>query len=157
MNHPFEFAVKNPTPPIIPRGQDQPAGVYRKTFELPAQWDGQQVFLHLGAVKSAFRLYVNGTYVGLGKDSKLESEFELTPYLHKGNNLIALEVRRWNDGSYLEAQDFWRISGIQRNVYLYARPKVHFYDLTVKSPLNETYQNGLLEAQVELWNRTDAD
>ena len=157
VNHPFEFAVKNPTPPIRPRGQDQPAGVYRKTFELPAQWDGQQVFLHLGAVKSAFRLYVNGTYVGLGKDSKLESEFELTPYLHKGNNLIALEVRRWNDGSYLEAQDFWRISGIQRNVYLYARPKVHFYDLTVKSPLNETYQNGLLEAQVELWNRTDAD
>jgi beta-galactosidase len=157
VNHPFEFAVKNPDPPMIPRDQDQPTGVYRRTFNLPQHWDNQRVFLHLGAVKSAFRLYVNGEEVGMGKDSKLESEFELTEYLNKGDNLIALEVRRWNDGSYLEAQDFWRISGIQRNVYLYSRPQVHFYDLHVKSPLVNNYKDGQLSFTVELWNRTNED
>lgn len=157
VNIPFEFAIKNPMPPVIPRDQDQPAGIYRKTFELPESWSGQRVFIHLGAVKSAFRIYVNGEYVGLGKDSKLESEFELTDFVAPGENLIALEVRRWNDGSYLEAQDFWRISGIERDVYLYARPHVHFYDLFVKSPLVNHYKDGSLTVMVDLWNRTDAD
>ena len=156
VNHPFEFAVNNPDPPYIPN-EDQPAGVYRRTITLPTGWEKEQVFIHLGAVKSAFRLYVNGKYVGLGEDSKLESEFELTDYVKPGENLIVIEVRRWSDGSYLEAQDFWRISGIERDVYLYSRPQVHFYDLFVKSPLANNYRDGKLNVTVDLWNRTDEE
>lgn len=156
VNQPFEFAVDNPNPPFI-ENEKQPTGIYRKIFNLPKGWEEQHVFLHLGAVKSAFRLYVNGQYVGLGEDSKLESEFELTDYLKEGENLIVVEVRRWSDGSYLEAQDFWRISGIQRNVYLYARPDVHFYDFFVKSGLSDDYQNGILSFDMEVWNRTELD
>ncbi|WP_200976002.1 glycoside hydrolase family 2 TIM barrel-domain containing protein [Echinicola sp. 20G] len=154
VNHPFEFAVKNPNPPYI-ENKDNPAGVYRRTISLPTAWENEQVFIHLGAVKSAFRLYVNGEYVGLGEDSKLESEYELTDYVKSGDNLITIEVRRWHDGSYLEAQDFWRISGIERDVYLYSRPKVHFYDLFVKSPLVNNYRDGKLNVTVDLWNRTE--
>ncbi|WP_339646664.1 glycoside hydrolase family 2 TIM barrel-domain containing protein [uncultured Salegentibacter sp.] len=156
VNHPFEFAVDNPNPPFI-ENKKQPTGIYRRNFKLPESWKDQQVFLHLGAVKSAFKLYVNGEYVGMGEDSKLESEFELTNYLQSGENLITLEVRRWSDGSYLEAQDFWRISGIQRNVYLYSRPQVHFYDLFVKSGLINNYRDGELNFDIELWNRTNTD
>ncbi|MCM8570355.1 DUF4981 domain-containing protein [Gramella jeungdoensis] len=152
VNHPFEFAVDNPNPPFI-ENEKQPAGVYRKEIVIPDEWNDKRVFIHLGAVKSAFRLYVNGKYVGLGEDSKLESEFELTEFVKPGKNLIVVEVRRWSDGSYLEAQDFWRISGIQRNVYLYARPSVHFYDLFVKSPLVNNYKDGELTFDIEIWNR----
>lgn len=156
VNQPFEFAVENPDPPYI-KNDLQPTGIYRKTFELPQSWEDQQVFIHLGAVKSAFRLYVNGQYVGLGEDSKLESEFDLTSYLKPGKNLIAIEVRRWSDGSYLEAQDFWRISGIQRSVYLYSRPGIHLYDLTVKSSLKNEYKDGELQVDVEIWNKLSSD
>jgi len=156
VNQPFEFAVDNPNPPYI-ENEKQPTGVYRRNFTLPENWRGQQVFLHLGAVKSAFRLYVNGQYVGLGEDSKLESEFELTDIVNEGKNTIVLEVRRWSDGSYLEAQDFWRISGIQRNVFMYARPQVHFYDYFIKSGLGSDYQDGILSFDLEVWNRTDRD
>lgn len=156
VNHPFEFAVKNPNPPFI-ENEKNPAGIYRREIEIPADWKDMPVFIHLGAVKSAFRLYVNGEYVGLGEDSKLESEFELTEFLKPGKNLITIEVRRWSDGSYLEAQDFWRISGIQRNVYLYARPKVHFYDLFVKSGLVNNYSDGEFSVDLEVWNKTDKD
>ncbi|WP_018472975.1 glycoside hydrolase family 2 TIM barrel-domain containing protein [Echinicola pacifica] len=156
VNHPFEFAVSNPNPPYI-ENEKNPAGIYRRSISLPEGWSDEQVFIHLGAVKSAFKLFVNGQYVGLGEDSKLESEFELTDYLKPGQNLIALEVRRWHDGSYLEAQDFWRISGIERDVYLYSRPKVHFYDLFVKSPLTNSYRDGLLNVTVDLWNRMDEE
>lgn len=156
VNHPFEFAVDNPNPPFI-ENEKQPTGVYRRNISIPENWENQQVFLHLGAVKSAFKLYVNGEFVGMGEDSKLESEFELTEYLNKEDNLIVIEVRRWHDGSYLEAQDFWRISGIQRNVYLYSRPKIHFYDLFVKSDLINNYRDGKLSLDIELWNRTDKE
>lgn len=156
VNQPFEFAVKNPNPPFI-ENEKNPAGIYRREIELPADWKDMPVFIHLGAVKSVFRLYVNGEYVGLGKGSKLESEFELTSYLNPGKNQITIEVRRWNDGSYLEAQDFWRISGIERDVYLYARPKVHFYDLFVQSPLSADYRDGKLSYNLEVFNENDAD
>ncbi|UJH92954.1 hypothetical protein LZ575_09345 [Antarcticibacterium sp. 1MA-6-2] len=156
VNHPFEFVLDTPNPPFIEH-PDQPTGIYRRSFMLPENWGDKQVFLHLGAVKSAFKLYLNGKYIGLGEDSKLESEFELTNFLVEGENLLVLEVRRWSDGSYLEAQDFWRISGIQRNVYLYARPKVHFYDLFVKSPLKNNFRDGALSFEIDLWNRTMED
>ncbi|MCM4157027.1 glycoside hydrolase family 2 TIM barrel-domain containing protein [Gramella sp. AN32] len=156
VNHPFEFAVENPNPPFIENEMNS-AGIYRRTIDLPAGWKDKQVFIHLGAVKSAFRLYVNGNYVGLGEDSKLESEYELTDFVKPGKNLITIEVRRWSDGSYLEAQDFWRISGIERDVYLYARPKIHFYDVFVKSELINNYTDGDFSFNIELWNRTDTE
>ncbi|PKV62947.1 beta-galactosidase [Pontibacter ramchanderi] len=155
VNPSFEFNMKNPQPPDIPDDIEQPAGAYRRVVSLPAHWNGQRVFIHLGAVKSAFKLYVNGKYVGLGKDSKLESEFDITPYVQPGQNLIALEVRRWSDGSYLEAQDMWRVSGISRDCYLYTRPNVHLYDFVTNASLDNNYRDGLLNLHVAAWNNTD--
>lgn len=143
VNIPYEFNVSNPQPPDIPDSLN-PVGSYRKMFTLPAGWDGMQVYIHLGAVKSAFYIWVNGQKVGYSEDSKLEAEFDITPYVRKGNNVVALEVYRWCDGSYLECQDFWRVSGIERDVYLYARPRVHFYDIWITSVLDNLYQDGIL-------------
>ena len=144
--------VHNPDPPDIPDSIDQPAAGYRKIFNFPVAWTGMKVYLHLGAVKSAFRLYINGKEVGLGKDSKLESEFDITPYVHQANNLIAMEVRRWSDGSFLECQDMWRLSGITRDCYLYARPMVHFYDFFAKPALVNNYKDGDLSLELQVWN-----
>ena len=157
VNASYEFNQKNPTPPDIPDDLAQNAGVYRKVFELPSAWKDEKVYLHLGAVKSAFKLYINGTFVGVGKDSKLASEFDITPYLTSGKNLIAMEVRRWTDASYLECQDMWRFSGISRDCYLYMRPKKHFYDLNIESTLSNNYADGRLIASVEVWNETIED
>lgn len=151
----YPFAMKNPQPPKIPSDINQPVGLYRKSFDLPQDWDGKKVYLHLGAVKSAFKLYVNGEFAGFGNDSKLESEYDLTPYLQKGKNLIALEVRRWSAGSYLEAQDFWRISGIERDVYLYARPEVNFDDVKIVSDLVNNYKDGKLQITTSLTNNSN--
>lgn len=153
-NIPYEFSPKHPNPPDIPDSIDQPTAGYRKNFVLPVQWQGMKVYLHLGAVKSAFRLYVNGKEVGLGKDSKLESEFDLTNYVTQGDNLIAMEVRRWSDGSYLECQDMWRLSGITRDCYLYARPQVHLYDFFAKPSLTNDFKDGKLEVEVQAWNES---
>ena len=157
VNASYEFNQKNPTPPDIPDDLAQNAGIYRKVFELPSAWKDEKVYLHLGAVKSAFKLYINGTFVGVGKDSKLASEFDITPYLTSGKNLIAMEVRRWTDASYLECQDMWRFSGISRDCYLYMRPKTHFYDLNIQSTLSNNYADGRLIASVEVWNETIKD
>lgn len=157
VNASYEFNQKNPTPPDIPDSLQQNAGLYRKTFDLPTSWQGEKVYLHLGAVKSAFKLYINGKFVGMGKDSKLASEFDITPYITKDKNLIAMEVRRWTDASYLECQDMWRFSGISRDCYLYMRPKVHLYDLSISAGLDKNYTNGKLTTLVEVWNETPSD
>jgi len=153
-NIPYEFNTKNPSPPDIPDNIDQAAAGYRKTFDLPVAWKGMKVYLYLGAVKSAFRLYVNGKEVGLGKDSKLESEFDITGYLTEGKNLISLEVRRWTDASYLECQDFWRLSGITRDCYVYARPQVHLFDFFAKTGLQNNYKDGVLDLNIQAWNES---
>ncbi|MBR1394784.1 MAG: beta-galactosidase [Prevotella sp.] len=106
-------------------------GSYRRTFDLPASWAGQQVFFHVGSATSNLSVWVNGRFVGYSEDSKVAAEFDITKYLKKGRNLIAMQVMRWCDGSYLEDQDFWRFTGIAREVFLYARPKVHIEDLTI--------------------------
>ena len=106
-------------------------GSYRRTFELPANWKGQQVYFHVGSATSNLKVWVNGKYVGYSEDSKVAAEFDVTKYLKPGQNLIAMQVMRWCDGSYLEDQDFWRFTGIAREVYLYARPKVHIEDITI--------------------------
>ncbi len=151
-NIPYEFSVQHPNPPDIPDSIDQPAAGYRKIFNFPVEWTDMNVYLHFGAVKSAFRLYINGKEVGLGKDSKLESEFDITPYVHQGKNLIAMEVRRWSDGSFLECQDMWRLSGITRDCYLYARPIVHFYDFFAKPSLVNNYGDGDFSLELQVWN-----
>jgi len=106
-------------------------GSYRRTFDLPASWAGQQVFFHVGSATSNLSVWVNDKFVGYSEDSKVAAEFDITKYLKKGRNLIAMQVMRWCDGSYLEDQDFWRFTGIAREVFLYARPKVHIEDLTI--------------------------
>ncbi|VEJ18924.1 Beta-galactosidase [Capnocytophaga canimorsus] len=155
VNEKFEFAVKNPQPPNIPDSINQPVGAYRKVIEIPEKWQDKEVFIHLGAVKSAFKLYVNGQFVGFGKDSKLPSEFDLTPFIKQGKNVIALEVRRWSDASFLEAQDMWRLSGIMRDCYLYARPKLHFFDYESLSELTNDYKDGVMRLRVQAFNNTD--
>lgn len=155
VNTTYEFAMQNPQPPNIPDTLNQNAGAYRRTITIPAAWENQKVFIHLGAVKSAFNLYINGKFVGMGKDSKLESEFDVTPYLQPGQNLLAMEVRRWSDASFLEAQDMWRLSGISRDCYLYARPKVHLYDYVTHASLRNSYRDGELKLNVTVWNETN--
>lgn len=157
VNHPFEFtghakrgAQLNP-PFDIPE-HNNPVGSYRKKLMIPSSWDGRQVFIHLGAVKSAFFIWVNGQKVGYSEDSKMAAEFDITPYIKPGENLVALQVFRWSDGSYLEAQDMWRISGIERDVYVYSLPKLAVRDFKVAALLDSTYSRGLLNIETEVAN-----
>ena len=123
-------------------------GSYRRTFDLPQNWKGQEVYFHVGSATSNLSVWVNGKYVGYSEDSKVAAEFNITKYLKPGKNLIAMQIMRWCDGSYLEDQDFWRFTGIAREVYLYATPKVHVKDITI----GQDYQqgNGLLSVDVKL-------
>ena len=138
--------IKYPFPanePLIPHEMNE-VGSYRRDFEVPANWNGKDVFLHIGAAGAAYYIWVNGEKVGYSEDSKLPSEFDLTKYVHAGKNTIAIEVYRWADGSYLEDQDFWRLSGIERSVYVYAEPKARLRDFTVTALLDKThYRDGV--------------
>lgn len=149
-NHPYEFQPKNPKPPTIP--DHNQAGTYRKTIEIPADWKGREIFLHIGGVKSGCYVYVNGKKAGYSEDSKSPAEYNITPYLKEGKNVIALEVYRWSTGSYLECQDFWRISGIERDVYLWSQPKLAVFDFDIKQELDPTFRNGLFGLNVILQN-----
>jgi len=150
--YPFwQIAKKRPEPPFIPEGYN-PVGSYKRTFDIPESWDGRQIFVTFGAVKSAFYLWVNGQKVGYSQGSKTPAEFDLTKYIRQGENTIALEVYRWSDGSYLECQGFWRLSGIQRDVTLSARPQVRIRNFNVITGLDKNYQNGTFNLQVELAN-----
>ena len=119
-------------PPFIGETNNY-TGSYRRTFDLPSDWNGQEIYFHVGSATSNLSVWVNGKYVGYSEDSKVAAEFNITKYLKKGQNLIAMQVMRWCDGSYLEDQDFWRFTGIAREVYLYARPKVYIEDFTVST------------------------
>jgi beta-galactosidase len=135
-------------PPFI--GENNPVGTYRKQFTVPDTWDGREVLLHFGSITGCAFVYVNGQKAGITKASKSPAEFNITPYLRKGNNLLAVQVFRWHDGSYLEDQDFWRLSGIERDVFLYALPKLSVWDFFIKSDLDATYTNGLFSAAVSV-------
>lgn len=154
-NIPYEFAPENPDPPHIPDGYN-PVGSYRKTFTLPPNWSGRQVFIHLGAVKSAFYIWVNGIKAGYSQGSKTPAEFNITKFVRPGANTIALEVYRWSDGSYLECQDFWRISGIEREVYLYAAPSWHLRDYTLVTDLDDDYRDATLDLKLLFRNYSGA-
>ncbi len=142
-------------PPELPQSYN-PVGSYRQVIELPSDWQGQQVFVHFGAVKSAFYLWVNGKKVGYSQDSKTAAEFDLTDFLQPGKNLLALQVFRYSDGSYFECQDMWRMSGIERDVYLFARPKVHVRDFHASTSLSNAYQDGRLNFSAQIANRSAA-
>ena len=124
-------------------------GSYRRTFELPAEWKGQEVFFHVGSATSNLSLWVNGKYVGYSEDSKVAAEFNITKYLKPGKNLIAMQVMRWCDGSYIEDQDFWRFTGIAREVYLYATPKTHIEDLTMTQDWVVDSKRGIIKFDVK--------
>ncbi len=138
-------------PPFIAH-DNNPVGSYKREFKVPALWNDREVFIHFGAVSSAFYLWINEEMVAYSQGSKTPAEFNISSYLKDGRNTISVEVYRWCDGSYLEDQDFWRLSGISRDVYLFATHKVHIRDFSITSDLTEDYQDGIFGANVELRN-----
>ncbi|MEN8157336.1 MAG: glycoside hydrolase family 2 TIM barrel-domain containing protein [Bacteroidota bacterium] len=166
VNHQYEFAdYRTPVseeitfidriypehPGKVPHDYN-PVGSYRHTFTIPESWNDRQVFIQFGAVKSAMYLWVNGTKVGYSQGSKTPAEWNITSYLHEGENILAVEVFRWSDGSYLECQDFWRISGIERDVFLYSTPQVRIRDFFVNADLDSACLDGVFSLSVELEN-----
>ena len=139
----------DPNPPYISEINNY-TGSYRRTFELPKDWKGKDVYFHVGSATSNLTLWVNGKYVGYSEDSKVAAEFNISKYLKPGKNLIAMQVMRWCDGSYFEDQDFWRFTGIAREVYLYARPKIHAADIRLDAGLENNYKDGVLNYQISL-------
>lgn len=152
MNHPHEFNPYNPYPYAVPTDWN-PVGAYRRTFTIPESWGEQRVVLHFGAVKSAFYVWVNGQKVGYSQDSKMQAEFDITPYVQFGKeNTVSVEVYRFSMGSYLECQDFWRLAGIKRNVWVYSTPTTYLKDFFADAGLTDDYKEGVLELNVELQN-----
>lgn len=146
----------NLLPPAVPV-KDNHVGSYRRVIDLPENWDGKQVIAHFGSVTSNIYLYVNGKFVGYAEDSKVAAEFDITPYVKKGKNLIAFQTFRWCDGSWCEDQDFWRMSGVARESYLYARnAKNHIEDIRVTPDLTNNYQDGELHISAKLKGKTYA-
>lgn len=145
-----------PNPPYVPRDWN-PTGLYRRRFTLGWDLTGRRVFLVFEGAGSAFYVWVNGRYVGFSKDSRTPAEFDITPYVRKGENLIAVEVLRWSDGSYLEDQDMWRLSGIFRDVYVYVAPEVRIRDFFAKTRFDERYEDAELEVLVKVRNYSQVE
>lgn len=152
VNVPYPFEIDEPNVPT----DVNPVGSYRRDFNVSDEWQGEELFLNFGAVSSAFYVWINGEYVGYSEGSKTASEFKVTDHVRAGENTIAVETYRWSTGSYLEDQDFWSLSGIQRDVTLYARPKTRVRDYFVHAGLDDTYTNGVFEVEVTLVNDGDA-
>ncbi|WP_394201387.1 glycoside hydrolase family 2 TIM barrel-domain containing protein [Shewanella waksmanii] len=144
----YPFTTQWPNAPT----QYNPTGSYRKTFTLPPHWQGQQVILHVGAARSALTVALNGQEVGYSQGAKTPAEFDLTPYLKAGDNLLAMQIIRWSDASYLESQDMLRVSGIERDVYLYARPMTHIADIDAKYQLSPKRNNAALNFEFRVNN-----
>jgi len=142
-------------PPFMPE-DDNPTGAYRTNFTVPTHWDGQQVFIHFGGVNSGFYLYINGEEVGYSEGSKTAAEFNITQYLKTGDNVLAAKVIRHTDGSYLEDQDFWRVSGIERDVYLHTAPNTHVRDFFAKTSLENNYKDGVLNLAIDVANKDNS-
>lgn len=162
VNIPYEFADSRTPITELTDGPDltrvpktyNPVGSFKHSFEVPADWQSREVFIHFGSVKSAFYLWINGQMVGYSQGSKLPSEFNITPYIKAGGqNTLAVEVYRWSDASYLECQDFWRISGIARSVFLYSQPKMRIADFEVVSTLDKGCENGEFSLFVDVENK----
>ena len=145
----YEGYLDHPTPPYVPK-QWNPTGTYRREFTLPADWMGQQIYLSADGVRGAAFFYLNGEFVGMSKDAKTPSHFNVTRLARKGTNVVAIQVHRFSDSNYLECQDFWRISGIERDIYLYTQPAVHIADFKAETPLDTDYRDGLLRLTVKV-------
>jgi beta-galactosidase len=145
--------IEAPNPPFV-SGLDPNNTVnsYRRTFKVPSNWNGKRVYLTFDGVNSFFTVWVNGKKVGVGKDSRTPVEFDVTSYLESGENVLAVENLRWCDGSYLEDQDFWRLSGIYRDVYLWSPPDVHVRDFEITSNLDDTYTHGAFKVNAKIEN-----
>ncbi|MFT2011303.1 glycoside hydrolase family 2 TIM barrel-domain containing protein [Pontibacter sp. 13R65] len=142
----YPFPAK---PPYIDQTYN-PVGTYRRSFTVPAAWNGQEIMLNFGSISGYALVYVNGKEVGMTKAAKTPAEFNVTKFLKPGENQLAVQVIRWHDGSYLEDQDFWRLSGIERDVYLQALPKLTLWDYFIKADLDNSYKNGVFSTKVEL-------
>ena len=149
-NHGYEFQPKNPQPPTLP--EMNPVGVYRREMNVSAEMLKRDLFLHIGGAKSGVYVYINGKEVGYSEDSKNPAEFKINDYVKAGDNTLVLKIFRWSTGSYLECQDFWRISGIERDIYLWSQPKTHLRDFIVKSNLDETYTDGNFVLKTKIKN-----
>lgn len=161
VNQPYEFCSKGyepywdkPNPPYVPKDWN-PTGTYRRDFVVGNDWDGKEIFLSADGVRGAAFYYMNGKFVGMSKDAKTPARFNVTAMVKKGKNMIAIQVHRFSDANYLECQDFWRISGIERDIYLYATPKIHIADFKVETPLDPYYKDGILQLKVKLTNESD--
>lgn len=160
VNHPYEFVERDPEtrfpkmePPYLP--EMNPVGVYRKEIDIPSDWNDREIFLTLDAAKSGVYVYINGREVGYSEDSKTSAEFNISNYVAPGKNSLVLKIFRWSTGSYLEAQDFWRISGIERDVFLWSQPKTSLRDFRIKSTLDDTYENGIFELETTVRNYSE--
>ncbi|MBC8190951.1 MAG: DUF4981 domain-containing protein [Candidatus Marinimicrobia bacterium] len=140
-----------PDPPKVPHDYNA-VGSYRRNFTIDKNWDGRDVFIHFGSIRSAYYLWINGEFVGYGQGSKTPVEFEISDFVKPGKNSVSLEVYRFSDASYLEGQDMWRISGIERDAYIYASPKTRISDYFVHADLGENYTNGLFKLDVDIKN-----
>ena len=140
-----------PLPPLVPH-EFNPTGTYRKEFEIPQSWNGQEIILSSDATKGVAYFYLNGEFLGMTKDGKLPARFDITDLAVTGKNILAVQMHRFSDANYLECQDFWRISGFERDVYVYARPKLHIEDFFAHTPLDESYQNGQFKLDVDVAN-----
>ncbi|MBK7289109.1 MAG: DUF4981 domain-containing protein [Chitinophagaceae bacterium] len=157
VNQPYDFAGHNlrygkMNPPFDIPANNNPVGSYRKKFELPAAFKGKKVFIHVGNAKSCLFVWVNGKKVGYSEDSKLAAEFDITDFVKEGENIIAFQVYRWSDASYLECQDMFRFSGIERDVFLFSTNNLNFRDTKIISTLDDGYRNGLLHINTEINN-----
>ena len=140
---------RKPNPPYVPR-EWNPTGTYRRHFDLPTAWQGQEIYLSADGVKGAAFFYLNGAFIGMSKDAKTPARFCITSQVREKGNVLAVQVHRFSDANYLECQDFWRMSGFERDVYVYARPKLHIRDFSVSTPLDQHYRDGLLGLTVSL-------
>ncbi len=147
----YPYSVKKRNIPNISHFYN-PVGSYRYYFDIPEDWEGREIFIHFAGVKSAFYLWINGSKIGYSQGSMTPAEFNITDYVKKGKNLLAVEVYRWSDGSYLEDQDMWRFSGIYRDVFLFSTPKVHVRDFFAYNTFDENYKNAIFKVQVKIKN-----
>jgi beta-galactosidase len=148
INVPYPFEIDEPNVPV----DENPVGSYRRAFTVPQNWQERDIFIQFGGVSSAFYLWINGEYVGYSEGSKTPSEFDVSKYVRPGNNVVAVEVYRWSTGSYLEDQDFWSLSGIQRDVRLFARPKQRLRDFFVHTNLSGGYKDADFRLETDLYN-----
>lgn len=150
VNQRYEFNTEKPTPPFLP--DSIPMGLYKRTFTIPDQWRTRNTYLSVEGAKSGCYVYVNGQFVGYNEDSKNTAEYLITPYLRDGENTLELKIYRWSTGSYLECQDFWRISGIERDVAIYSEPTITIRDFAVRSTLADDYTTGRFRLSVDVTN-----